>query len=75
MKKELQTVTIYLLSVLFIIILGTSTVNAKTYRLKIQSGYPRGDLSMELLKVFSDSAKKKKQWSSYHQSFCSPGNC
>ena len=58
MNKGLQRITIYLLSVLFIIILGTSTVHAKTYRLKIQSGYPRGDLSMELLKVFADSAKK-----------------
>lgn len=29
---------------------------AKTYRMKIQSGFPRGDLSMELLKVFAESA-------------------
>jgi len=62
MKKRFQTITIYLLSVLFIISIGATTAAAKTYRLKIQSGYPRGDLSMELLKVFSDSAKKKKRW-------------
>jgi len=29
---------------------------AKTYRMKIQSGYPRGDVSMELLKEFADAA-------------------
>ncbi len=32
---------------------------AKTYRMKIQSAYPRGDLSMELLKDFADSAAKR----------------
>lgn len=30
----------------------------KVYKLKIQSAYPRGDLSMETLKVFADSAAK-----------------
>jgi len=30
----------------------------KVYRMKIQSLYPRGDLSMETLKVFADSAAK-----------------
>jgi TRAP-type C4-dicarboxylate transport system substrate-binding protein len=30
----------------------------KVYRMKIQSLYPRGDISMELLKEFADSAKK-----------------
>jgi TRAP-type mannitol/chloroaromatic compound transport system substrate-binding protein len=32
---------------------------AKTYRMKIQSAFPRGDLSMELLKDFAESADKK----------------
>ena len=30
----------------------------KVYRMKIQSAYPRGDLSMETMKVFADSAAK-----------------
>jgi TRAP-type C4-dicarboxylate transport system substrate-binding protein len=34
----------------------TSTAPAKVYELKIQSAYPRGDLSMEALKTFADSA-------------------
>jgi TRAP-type C4-dicarboxylate transport system substrate-binding protein len=37
----------------------TATVEAKVYRLKIQSAYPRGDLSMELLKEFAASAEKR----------------
>lgn len=72
MKKELQAITIYLLSALFIIILGASTATAKTYRLKIQSGYPRGDLSMELLKVFSDSAKKRSDGQVIIQVYAAP---
>lgn len=36
-----------------------SEAAAKTYRMKIQSAYPRGDLSMELLKDFADSAAKR----------------
>jgi TRAP-type C4-dicarboxylate transport system substrate-binding protein len=31
----------------------------KVYTLKIQSAYPHGDISMEALKVFADSAKKR----------------
>lgn len=31
---------------------------AKTYRMKIQSGFPRGDLSMDLLKDFAEAADK-----------------
>lgn len=33
----------------------------KVYRLKIQSAYPRGDISMALLKHFADYAKKASQ--------------
>jgi TRAP-type C4-dicarboxylate transport system substrate-binding protein len=36
----------------------TQSLLAATYRMKIQSGYPRGDLSMELLKVFAEAADK-----------------
>jgi TRAP-type C4-dicarboxylate transport system substrate-binding protein len=40
---------------------GTSSAEAakKVYRMKIQSAYPRGDLSMELLKAFAKSADKR----------------
>ena len=33
----------------------------KIYRLKIQSAYPRGDISMALLKHFAEYAKKASQ--------------
>ena len=33
--------------------------DAKMYRMKIQSAYPHGDLSMELLKEFAASAEKR----------------
>jgi len=39
--------------------IGPTTADAKVYRMKIQSAYPRGDLSMELLKFFADSAAKR----------------
>lgn len=38
---------------------GTAGAADKVYRMKIQSAYPRGDLSMETLKVFADSAAKR----------------
>jgi TRAP-type C4-dicarboxylate transport system substrate-binding protein len=72
MKKRFQAITIYLVSMLFIFIFGASMVSAKTYRLKIQSGYPRGDLSMELLKVFSDSAKKRSNGKVIIKVFAAP---
>ena len=33
--------------------------SAKVYRMKIQSAYPRGDVSMELLEEFAKSASKR----------------
>lgn len=59
MKKSFLSITTYLLAAMFIIAFCSTAAMAKTYRLKIQSGYPRGDLSMELLKVFADSAEKR----------------
>ena len=50
----------------------TGEAAAKTYRLKIQSGYPRGDLSMELLKVFADSAKKRSNGKVVIKVFAAP---
>jgi TRAP-type C4-dicarboxylate transport system substrate-binding protein len=48
-------------STLFISVLTSSPCLAaeKVYRMKIQSGYPHGDLSIELLKDFASSADKK----------------
>lgn len=49
-----------IIAALFLISLFSSQgVFAKTYRMKIQSGYPRGDLSMELLKVFAEAAAER----------------
>lgn len=46
-----------------IVIVGAQMQNVfageKVYRMKIQSLYPRGDLSMETLKVFAESAEKR----------------
>lgn len=46
-----------------IVIVGAQMQNVfageKLYRMKIQSLYPRGDLSMETLKVFAESAEKR----------------
>lgn len=45
---------------LFLVIGAPSVARAeKIYRMKIQSAYPRGDISMALLKHFADYAKKK----------------
>jgi TRAP-type C4-dicarboxylate transport system substrate-binding protein len=61
-KKLFLTGSVVLV-VMFVIslIFGGSTAIAgeKVYRMKIQSAYPRGDISMELLKEFAASAKKR----------------
>ncbi|MCP4295496.1 MAG: hypothetical protein GY786_07810, partial [Proteobacteria bacterium] len=44
---------------LLVLSLAIPVQAAKKYRFKIQSGYPRGDLSMETLSAFADSAKKR----------------
>lgn len=53
---------------------GISTAQAaeKTYRMKIQSAYPRGDLSMELLKDFADTASKLSKGRIKIQVFADP---
>lgn len=38
---------------------STAAAAGKVYKWKIQSGYPRGDISMELLKSFAESAEKR----------------
>lgn len=44
----------------------------KIYRMKIQSAYPRGDLSMELLKDFAKSAEKRSNGRIKIQVFADP---
>jgi len=49
-----------------------ATATAKVYRMKIQSGYPRGDLSMETLKAFASSADKRSNGQIKIQVFADP---
>ncbi len=51
---------------------GTSAAAEKVYRMKIQSAYPRGDLSMELLKEFAASADKRSNGQIKIQVFAAP---
>ena len=72
--------TILLLSVILAAILATTWVMApvsaqaadKVFRLKIQSAYPRGDLSMELLNDFAAVAKKNSNGRIRIQVFADP---
>jgi TRAP-type C4-dicarboxylate transport system substrate-binding protein len=54
--------------------LGSTTTAAaeKIYRMKIQSAYPRGDLSMELLKDFAKAAEKRSNGRIKIQVFADP---
>ena len=51
---------------------GTSLAAEKVYRMKIQSAYPRGDLSMELLKEFAAAADKNSKGRIKIQVFAAP---
>ncbi len=56
----------------FTLLVGHSTAEAKVYRMKIQSAYPRGDLSMELLKDFAANADKLSNGQIKIQVFADP---
>lgn len=58
----------------FTLIFGSSATEAaeKVYRMKIQSAYPRGDLSMELLKEFAAAADKNSKGRIKIQVFAAP---
>lgn len=58
----------------FTLIFGSSASEAaeKVYRMKIQSAYPRGDLSMELLKEFAAAADKNSKGRIKIQVFAAP---
>jgi len=61
MKKTcLKSVRLFvvLLLGLSLVFAGQATAKDKVYRWKIQSGYPHGDLSFELLKGFAEDVKK-----------------
>ena len=62
MKRIILMISVTVVAI-FAITLSIGGLNAeaaeKVYRLKIQSAYPRGDLSMELLKEFAKSANKR----------------
>ncbi len=63
--KKMFLLGVLLLAAIFVVSLtfGSLTAQAaeKVYRMKIQSAYPRGDLSMELLKEFAASADKRSK--------------
>ncbi|MBU1340270.1 MAG: TRAP transporter substrate-binding protein DctP [Proteobacteria bacterium] len=60
MIRSKRVLGLFVFSLLFLSAVFISQVSAekKVYKLKIQSAFPRGDLSMETLKVFADSAEK-----------------
>ena len=62
MKRTILMISVIVVA-MFALSLTIDGLNAdaaeKVYRLKIQSAYPRGDLSMELLKEFAKSANKR----------------
>ncbi|MGB5746774.1 MAG: TRAP transporter substrate-binding protein DctP [Desulfobacterales bacterium] len=72
--------TIILISVILVAIFVTTLTFGsfdaqaadKVYRLKIQSAYPRGDLSMELLKDFAATAKRMSKGRIKIQVFADP---
>ncbi|MFW2367266.1 MAG: hypothetical protein ACN4GW_12670, partial [Desulforhopalus sp.] len=62
-KTKRSVITVFGVLLTFLVVtLGPQVQDVsaadKTYRMKIQSLFPRGDLSMELLKDFSESASK-----------------
>ena len=59
-KTNLKKPVLFLLILIFcsIFTMGSSIAADKIYRWKLQSGYPHGDLSFELLKGFAEDVKK-----------------
>jgi TRAP-type C4-dicarboxylate transport system substrate-binding protein len=73
-KKFLLSSVILLVVALVVLTFGNLPAAAadKIYRMKIQSAYPRGDLSMELLKDFAASADKRSNGRIKIQVFADP---
>jgi len=73
MKRLMLLLSVFLVVVFaFTLLLGNSAAEAKVYRMKIQSAYPRGDLSMELLNDFAATAKKLSNGQIMIQVFADP---
>jgi len=75
MKRVFLLIALSLVAIFAITLsIGTSDAGAadKVFRLKIQSAYPRGDLSMELLKDFADTASKMSKGRIKIQVFADP---
>jgi TRAP-type C4-dicarboxylate transport system substrate-binding protein len=74
--KKIVMVGSVLLAAIFVFALmfgnGTSQAAEKVYRMKIQSAYPRGDLSMELLNEFAAAADKNSKGRIKIQVFADP---
>jgi TRAP-type C4-dicarboxylate transport system substrate-binding protein len=74
--KQLLTLITIVLITIFVTSLPVGNLAteaaAKTYRMKIQSAYPRGDLSMELLKDFAATANKLSKGQIKIQVFADP---
>jgi TRAP-type mannitol/chloroaromatic compound transport system substrate-binding protein len=74
-KRKIVLISIILVAV-FVTTLTFGSLDAqaadKVYRLKIQSAYPRGDLSMELLKDFAATAKRMSKGRIRIQVFADP---
>lgn len=49
----------FIVAVSLLVVSATTAAAQKVYRMKIQSAYPHGDLSMELLKDFAAAADKR----------------
>lgn len=62
-QKALLVVTFLVVSIFVISLLpgGLPTAAGKTYRWKIQSAFPRGDLSMSQLKHFAKAARERSK--------------
>ena len=75
MKRTILLISLILVAI-FTVTLSIGTINSeaadKTYRLKIQSAYPRGDLSMELLKDFAATVKRNSKGRIRIQVFADP---
>ena len=74
LKRAMRSVSL-LVAATAVIFFGFQPVgaaHAKVYHLKIQSAFPRGDKSMETLKVFADSAYKRSHGQLKIKVFASP---
>jgi len=74
--KKIFLLSAMLVAAFFVMSLTFGSLSAeaaeKVYRMKIQSAYPRGDLSMELLKEFAAAADKNSKGRIKIQVFAAP---